>query len=55
MDRKSVREKYGLSERTQRGFIKHKAQLVEKFKSCRLESVQRKRNREVGFEGLERP
>ena len=37
MDRKSVREKYGLSEYTLRGFIKNKAQLVEKFKSCSVE------------------
>ena len=32
MDRKSVREKYGLSESTLRGFIKNKAQLIKNLK-----------------------
>ena len=54
MDRKSVREKYGLSESTLRGFIKNKAQLIENFKSSSVESVKRKRNREGAFPGLER-
>ena len=54
MDRKSVREKYGLSESTLRGFIKNKAQLVEKFKSCSVESVKRKRNKEGAFPELEK-
>ena len=49
MDRKAVREKYGLSESTLRGFIKNKAQLIEKFKISSVESVQRKRNREGAF------
>ena len=54
MDRKSVREKYGLSESTLRGFIKNKAQLIENFKSSSVESVKRKRNREGAFPGLKR-
>ena len=54
MDRKSVRQKYGLSKSTHRGFIKNKAQLVKKIKSCSVESVERKRNRKGSFPGLEK-
>ena len=54
MDRNSVRQKYGLSKSTHRGFIKNKAQLVEKFKSCSVESVKRKRERDGQWPGLEK-
>ena len=46
MDRKSVREKYDLSESTLRGFIKKRTQLFEKFKCSSVESAKRKRNRD---------
>ena len=39
MDRKSVREKYGLSESTLRGFIKNKAQLIESHHCARSWSL----------------
>ena len=39
MDRKSVREKYDLSESTLRGFIKKRSQLFEKFKCSSVESA----------------
>ena len=45
---------FGLSKSTHRGFIKNKAQLVKKNKSCSVESVERKRNRKGSFPGLEK-
>ena len=53
MDRKSVREKYGLSESFLRGFIKNKAQFLEKFQCSSVESAKRKRIRYGYFPDLE--
>ena len=51
---KAKLKSYGLSESTLRGLIKNKAQHVEKFKSCSVESVKRKRDRDGQWPGFEK-